>query len=147
MLELARSKATARQLSAEFRLADAEHVGGADASFDLVIGRHLIWTLPDPPGALREWWRVLRPGGRLALVEGRWDTSGAGWRTRADQYVEIGDRLPLYGGATAVGLVDQLTAAGFVEVTVEPLMDARLWVEPPERDRFLVVGRRPDRGQ
>ena len=44
----------------------------ADGSVDAVLARHLLWTLPDPLAALARWVRLVRPGGRLVLVEGRW---------------------------------------------------------------------------
>jgi SAM-dependent methyltransferase len=39
-----------------------------DAAFDAVIGQHVVEHLPDADAALREWKRVLAPGGRLALA-------------------------------------------------------------------------------
>jgi ubiquinone/menaquinone biosynthesis C-methylase UbiE/uncharacterized protein YbaR (Trm112 family) len=39
-----------------------------DRSLDFVIGRHVLEHLPDPIGALAEWWRVLRPGGAVYLI-------------------------------------------------------------------------------
>jgi SAM-dependent methyltransferase len=39
-----------------------------DASYDFVIAAHVIEHLRNPIGALRQWLRVLRPGGRLYLV-------------------------------------------------------------------------------
>ncbi len=46
--------------------------GGAlpfcDAAFDAVIGQHVVEHLPDADAALREWNRLLKPGGRLALA-------------------------------------------------------------------------------
>jgi ubiquinone/menaquinone biosynthesis C-methylase UbiE len=142
MLDVARQKAAARGVAALFRLKDAEVVDGPPASFDLVIARHVIWTLPDPPAALRSWWRVVRPGGRLALIEGKWDDARR-WETRDDQYAKMGGRLPMYGGTTAAELGPLMTSEGFVEIAVEPLMDPQLWGEAPTRERFLIVGRRP----
>src|SRR5262249_45425936 len=40
----------------------------ADGSQDFVIANHLLEHLPDPIGALKEWYRVLRAGGTLFLA-------------------------------------------------------------------------------
>ena len=69
MLDEARRKASDRRLAIAFEIADAEALPFADASFDAVFGRHILWTLPHPERALAEWRRVLHPGGRLVLVD------------------------------------------------------------------------------
>ena len=51
----------------EFRLLDAERLELADASIDGALCRFGYILRGDPPPALRELRRVLRPGGRLAL--------------------------------------------------------------------------------
>lgn len=38
------------------------------ATFDSVVSRHCFEHLPDPTATLREWLRILRPGGKLAMV-------------------------------------------------------------------------------
>jgi len=47
----------------------------AAGAYDVVLVRHLLWALPEPESALRRWAGLLRPGGRLVLVEGRWGTT------------------------------------------------------------------------
>jgi ubiquinone/menaquinone biosynthesis C-methylase UbiE len=44
-------------------------LGSASGSFDLAMSRHLLWTLAHPEAAIDEWMRVLRPGGRLVIVD------------------------------------------------------------------------------
>lgn len=70
MLARARAKAASRGRSIRFLLGDAERTLEPDASFDVVTARHLVWTLVDPPAAFAEWFRVLKPGGRLLLIDG-----------------------------------------------------------------------------
>ncbi len=135
MLALARAKAAAAGVSVRFDVGDAEALPCADASFDLVIERHVIWTLPAPEVALREWARVLRPGGRLVLIEGDWRRGSVN-----PDYAGIVDALPLYGGRPASELRERVAVAGFESVTVQPLMDAVLWGGPGERERYAVLG-------
>jgi SAM-dependent methyltransferase len=54
--------------SARVQQAEATDLPFADASFDTVIANHMLYHLDDPAVALREFARVLRPGGRLAIA-------------------------------------------------------------------------------
>lgn len=47
--------------------ADAAALPCEDASCDRLVSHHLVEHLADLPGALREWRRVLRPGGVMAI--------------------------------------------------------------------------------
>jgi len=49
--------------------ADALHLPFADASFDAVISGFLMRNVADLPAALAEQWRVLKPGGRLVILD------------------------------------------------------------------------------
>ena len=72
MIEVARRKAHDENQRIVFRVENAAALKDSDATYDIAIARHVIWTMPDPAKALAEWLRVLRPGGRLILIEGRW---------------------------------------------------------------------------
>jgi len=72
MLGRAKEKAYDQNLRAEFRLGDAENLSFENESFDVVINRHLLWTLLDPERAVFEWKRVLKPGGKLIIIDGNW---------------------------------------------------------------------------
>ncbi len=71
MLARLTAKASAQQLAVTAIQAAADQV--PKEGFDLVMSRHLLWTLPEPEGALRAW-RAAAPGGRLLLVESVWGT-------------------------------------------------------------------------
>jgi SAM-dependent methyltransferase len=72
MIDLARAKLAGRD--AAFLIGDAAAPPVGEQRFDTVLVRHVVWALPDPGRALRHWRELLRPEGRLVLVEGVWGT-------------------------------------------------------------------------
>ena len=72
MIELAGAHAVRSGLEIEFKAGDAEHLGFEDNHFDIVVSRNLLWTLVHPEKAVREWHRVLKPGGKIILSDGFW---------------------------------------------------------------------------
>ncbi|MEV0275952.1 methyltransferase domain-containing protein [Streptomyces sp. NPDC050610] len=75
MAERARAKLAAAGGTAEVLVGDAGQPPVGDRRFDVVLARHVLWLLPDPGRALANWAALLRPGGRLVLIEGRWGES------------------------------------------------------------------------
>ena len=75
MLAIARQRAADLGRAVDFREGDAEHLPFDDASFDTVVCAFSLCTIPSPAAALGEMRRVLRPGGRLLLV----DHIGSAW--------------------------------------------------------------------
>ena len=68
-LARARAKAADQGLAnIEFQLADVEHTGLPSASFDAVVCVFGVFFLPDMAAAVAELWRLVRPGGVLALT-------------------------------------------------------------------------------
>ena len=69
LLEIAQQKAASRNLgNAEFRFGDMERLGYPDGDFDAVICVFAIFFVPDMAKQLRELWRMVCPGGRLAIT-------------------------------------------------------------------------------
>jgi len=65
---LARTRFEISGLPGEFRVADAENLDFADASFDRVYSHGVLHHTPDTARAIREIHRVLKPGGRLVTT-------------------------------------------------------------------------------
>ena len=80
MISSARKIADDRGLDLDLEVGDAESLDFDDDSFDVVVSRWVLWTLPDPEKAISEWMRVLKPGGhayefgvvRSAEKDGLW---------------------------------------------------------------------------
>lgn len=69
MLQVARDRARRLGLAVELREADAQALPFPDASFDTVVCTLSLCTIPDDRRAVAEMYRVLRPGGRLVLLD------------------------------------------------------------------------------
>jgi SAM-dependent methyltransferase len=110
MLDRARARAAALgRDDIEFVEADIERMPFEDNEFDLCVSFNGLHCLPDPPAAVREIARCLKPGGRLV---GDSVIRGAGLR----QDLAIGSfrRAGMFGvGGTVDELSGWLTDAGF----------------------------------
>jgi ubiquinone/menaquinone biosynthesis C-methylase UbiE len=69
MLAVARDRATELGMEADLRLGNAQALEFADAAFDTVVCTISLCNIPDYRSAITEMYRVLRPGGRLVLID------------------------------------------------------------------------------
>jgi ubiquinone/menaquinone biosynthesis C-methylase UbiE len=79
MLAVAKSKSLG---GTEFRIGDAENPPFNKGMFDAVVTRHVLWTLPNPEKALKSWRNVLKPGGKVVVIDGVWDNGSLETRLR-----------------------------------------------------------------
>jgi ubiquinone/menaquinone biosynthesis C-methylase UbiE len=131
MVERARAKTLDVVGQVTFTLGDVSDPPIEPASVDVVLARHILWTLPDPQAALARWCSLLRPGGRFLLVEGRW------WSVGDEGYSDAG-RMPWAGGVRAVDLVAAIEPL-VRQVRVVPLTDPVLWGREIADERYLLV--------
>jgi SAM-dependent methyltransferase len=99
----------------EFRLGEIENLPLPDRSVDVIVSNCVINLSPDKPAVFRDAFRVLRPGGRLAISD-IVTSSPLPDAIRNDRSALVG----CIAGAPAVEeLRSHLVAAGFVDVTLE----------------------------
>ncbi len=136
MLKVAREKARRIGVEVDFQIGDAENLPFDDETFDAVVCRHLLWTLPNPRKAIAEWVRVVKPAGRVVAIDGKWlATSPIDRITRFIGRVgiaiyerrnpwkshyrrEINRMLPFYGGSDPNSVAELFRKAGLADVSV-----------------------------
>jgi SAM-dependent methyltransferase len=104
-----------------FRLGEIEHLPAADASVDVIISNCVINLSSDKPAVFRDAFRVLKPGGRLAVSDVV-ATAELPAEWRADLAMLSGC---ISGAADIDALAKIMTDAGFVDVLIEPKEGSR----------------------
>jgi ubiquinone/menaquinone biosynthesis C-methylase UbiE len=120
--------------AAELVEAGAERLPLADARFDTVVSTLVLCTVVDPLRALREVWRVLKPGGQFLFIEHvRSDEPRlAKWQDRLNGL----NRIVAHGCNCNRSTVDAILQSGF---TIRSLEKTVLPKAPPFV-RPLVIG-------
>lgn len=117
MISRARSNAEkAGTTNAEFRLGEIEHLPVADSTVDAVISNCVINLSPEKPQVYREAFRVLRPGGRLAVSDVV-ATAEMPESAKADLEIYTGC---LSGAALIADLQEMLAELGFEQIEIRP---------------------------
>ncbi len=132
---VSRARENARKAGYEnvdFRLGEIEHLPVADETVDVIISNCVINLSPDKPAVFREAFRVLKPGGRLAVSD---------VVATADLPAEWWDDMRLLsscisGAATVDEVEAMLAAAGFVDIEIRAKEESREFIrewEPGKR--------------
>ena len=117
----------------DFRLGEIEHLPVADATADVIISNCVINLSPDKPAVYAEAYRVLKPGGRLAVSDVV-ATAELPAEWRADMRLLS---ACIAGASTVDEVKEMLRVAGFVDIKVEPKDQSRDFIQEWEPGRKL----------
>ncbi|MCZ9313526.1 MAG: class I SAM-dependent methyltransferase [Methanocorpusculum sp.] len=169
MMGIGRKKAETVHLPMTFQSGDAEHPPFAENTFDVVINRHLLWTLPHPDTALANWYQVLKPEGVVVVIDGVWDDGSviSAVRRRTSSVfarilephphgekgysTKVCDALPNRGGVPEAEARRYMENTGFVGISILNLDHIRVnqrqrlkWYQKinPISPYYLMAGRK-----
>jgi ubiquinone/menaquinone biosynthesis C-methylase UbiE len=117
MLSVGRRKASQRGVDLGLVRGDASRPPFEAGSFDVVLVRHVLWTMTEPVTTLARWIDLLRPDGRLILIEGHWATGAGLTAAQCTSLVQRHDR----------------------QAELVPLDDAALWGKTINDERYMLV--------
>jgi SAM-dependent methyltransferase len=110
----------------DFRLGEIEHLPVPDQSVDVIISNCVINLSPDKQQVFNEAFRVLRPGGRLAVSD---------VVATAELPAEIKNDLDVYysgcisGASSVEELKTMLAQSGFADIVIEPKEESRTFIK------------------
>jgi SAM-dependent methyltransferase len=139
MLTKARANATKDGFdNVEFRLGEIEHLPVANSSVDVIISNCVINLSPEKPSVFQEAYRVLKPGGRLAISD---------IVATAPLPKEIRDDIALYSGCVSgASTIEEheriLTEIGFANIRIKPNDESRKviseWIPGRKIEDYVV---------
>jgi 2-polyprenyl-3-methyl-5-hydroxy-6-metoxy-1,4-benzoquinol methylase len=124
MIALAQAKARAAGQPStagqhiEFHVMNAAAPQFPAQSFDVVVCRHLLWMLPGRPQVVQRWVDLLKPVGRMILIEGYWHTGGG-----------------LHAPEVVAALPALLSNVSVQDLSGEPA----LWGKPVADERYAII--------
>jgi len=108
----------------EFRLGEIEHLPVADASVDVIISNCVINLSPEKAQVFRDAFRVLKPGGRLAVSD---VVATAPFSDEVQHDLAL--RAGCVAGASLLDdLEEMLTDAGFADICIQPKDESRTFI-------------------
>ncbi len=151
---LARARENATKLAAanvEFRLGEIEHLPIADNTADVILSNCVVNLVPDKEQVFREAFRVLKPGGRLAISDVV-NVKTLPPALAADRALVCGC---VAGAAPATDVESWLAAAGFTSIRVTIRQESRDMIESWAPGRgiedyvasAIIEARKPEAGE
>lgn len=123
----------------EFRLGEIEHLPVADGAVDVILSNCVVNLSPDKPRVFEEAYRVLRPGGRLAISDVVQVAESPAWLSS-----DPTSAAACVTGAIPVCQLEAIvTDTGFTGVSIEPMANSReairKWDDRHDLSQYLVA--------
>ncbi|MFA9416446.1 arsenite methyltransferase [Natrinema sp. HArc-T2] len=132
MIEKARENITKNDATnVEFRLGEIEHLPVADESVDVILSNCVVNLSPDKSQVFSEAFRVLRPGGRLAISD----------VVQTTQFPEAVQQDPAsvagcVAGASPISEVESiLDEVGFTAISIDPQEESEAFIRDWDDER------------
>jgi ubiquinone/menaquinone biosynthesis C-methylase UbiE len=145
LLDIARTKSIAQKLhNVDFRRADMTELSYPDDSFDAVVCVFAIFFVTDMVKQVRELWRVVRPGGKLAITT--WGPrmfepgSQAWWSAVKESRPDLVTAVNPWERITTTQAVLQLLSDSGIKSTEVTAEDGQQALESPEDWWTVVLG-------
>ncbi|SEP16675.1 Methyltransferase domain-containing protein [Paenibacillus sophorae] len=140
MISRARNNAEkGRFTNTEFRLGEIEHLPLADQSVDVIISNCVINLSPDKQQVFHEAFRVLRPGGRIAVSD---VVATAEFPPEITNNIDELYTGCISGASPIMNLESMLRQSGFTDISIEPKDESRSfikdWVPGANMQDYLV---------
>ena len=140
---LARARMAHHKALVQLLIGDAQFAPFADAVFDVAILHLILSVVPDPSVAFREVVRVVKPGGRIAILDKFAPANGVSWIRRAVNRLvrwsgtDITRRLGDIIERQPVRIVSHRTAmlGNYQLIHLERLVDDRIHGASPSKER------------
>jgi SAM-dependent methyltransferase len=145
LLELARARADREDLAnIEFRHGDATRTGLRDGSFDAVVCVFGVFFAPDMAAFIEEMWRLVRPGGVLAVTTwgpGLFEpANGCFWRRVGEIEPSLFKAFNPWDEITTPAALADLFARGGVPDPAVTAAEGRHHLEQPDMFWDVVLG-------
>lgn len=126
MLSKARANAQKGKFeNVEFRLGEIEYLPIADASADVIISNCVVNLSPNKPQVFRDAFRVLKPGGRLAISD-----VVATVELPEDMRNDAGLIAGCMGNASLIGDLEKMMRdAGFEQIRIQPKDESKEFIK------------------
>ncbi|OME30643.1 arsenite S-adenosylmethyltransferase [Paenibacillus odorifer] len=140
MISRARSNAAKGEFeNTEFRLGEIEHLPLPDNSVNVIISNCVINLSPDKLQVFREAYRVLQPGGRLAISD---IVTTAKLPPEIENDIDVLYSGCISGASSITDIEALLQKSGFTDINIEPKDESKIfikdWVPGSDIERYVV---------